>query len=80
MTHLTDRIPADSPRAMPVAREVDAAVVAWVIKSCERQGLPVKVTDAAVVARIGALLGVSDPAHGPESARSRPEGDEDVAA
>jgi hypothetical protein len=40
---------------------VDPAVVAWLVQSCDRQGVPIKVTDAAVVARVAALLGL-DPA------------------
>lgn len=33
-----------------------AAVRGWVESSCARQGLPVVVTDPAIVARVGALL------------------------
>jgi hypothetical protein len=57
---------------------VDPAVAAWVVASCERQGVPVKVTDAAVLARIGVLLGAPDPAVRPSVPRRRP-GDADTA-
>ena len=37
---------------------VDAEeLAAWVRASCEAQGVPEKITDPAVLARIGALLG-----------------------
>lgn len=32
-------------------------LAAWVVASCERQGVPVKVTDAVVVSRVVVLLG-----------------------
>lgn len=80
VTHSTDLTSATSPSAAPRAREVDLAVVAWVVESCERQGVPVKVTDAAVVARIGVLLGASDAGEPSVSARSRSEGGDGVAA
>ncbi len=70
VTSSTDRTSATTPRPVPREREVDPAVVAWVVASCERQGVPVKVTDAAVVARIGVLLGAPDP----PVAASRPGG------
>ncbi len=34
----------------------DEAFAAWVTASCERQGVPVKVTDVRVVAEVAALL------------------------
>ncbi|MCB9373134.1 MAG: hypothetical protein H6518_10180 [Microthrixaceae bacterium] len=80
MTHPTDRTSATSPHASPGASEVDQAVVAWVVASCERQGVAVKVTDAAVVARIGVLLGASDAGDPAESARRRSEGGDGIAA
>jgi hypothetical protein len=49
-----------------------------VVASCERQGVPVKVTDAAVLARIGVLLGAQDTAVRPSVPRRRP-GDADTA-
>lgn len=76
MTHSTDRTSATPPRA----RAVGPAVVAWVVESCERQGVPVKVTDAAVVARIGILLGSPDVGSPPKPARNRSEGDDGTVA
>jgi hypothetical protein len=73
VTHSTDRTSATTPRAVPRARGVDPAVVAWVVASCERQGVPVKVTDAAVLARIGVLLGAPDTAVRPSVPRRRPD-------
>jgi hypothetical protein len=35
--------------------------IAWLTASCERQGLPVTVTDPAVIARIATLLGTDRP-------------------
>ena len=32
-------------------------VAAWVVASCEAQGIPVKVTDARVIARVAVLFG-----------------------
>lgn len=42
----------------------------FVARSCERQGVPVFVTDAAVLARVAALLGAGPPA--PPKAGGRP--------
>jgi hypothetical protein len=55
--------------------QTDPAVVAWVVASCERQGVPVKVTDTAVLARVGVLLGRVDraprrPARRPPATRA----------
>ena len=35
-------------------------LAAWVTASCSAQGVPVKVTDPATVARVALLLGVSE--------------------
>ena len=43
----------------------------FVARSCERQGVPVFVTDAAVLARVSALLGAGPPA--PPKAGGRPD-------
>jgi len=45
-------------------------LAAFVTRSCERQGVPVFVTDAAVLARVTALLGAGPPA--PPKAGGRP--------
>lgn len=60
-------------------------VAAWVASSCRAQGVPVKVTDARVVARVAVLLGAApagseppdglDPA-GVEGAAPGPAGDD----
>lgn len=42
----------------------------FVTRSCERQGVPVFVTDAAVLGRVSALLGAGPPA--PPKAGGRP--------
>lgn len=34
-----------------------AVLAAWVVASCREQGVPVKVTDAAVLTRVRVLLG-----------------------
>ncbi|BBY10913.1 hypothetical protein MMARJ_16530 [Mycobacterium marseillense] len=36
--------------------------VAWLTSSCERQNVPVTITDPTVIARIATLLGASHPA------------------
>ncbi|NYJ18882.1 hypothetical protein HNR05_000673 [Leifsonia psychrotolerans] len=42
------------------------AVRAWVERTCAAQGVPVFVADAAVVGRVGTLLGSGAPARAPE--------------
>lgn len=54
---------------------VPDAVVEWVVESCERQGVPVKITDTAVVGRVAVLLGSSDTGSFTPPSRVRPEGD-----
>ncbi len=39
-------------------------VAQWVLASCQSQGVPVKVSDAAVLKRVGVLLGSGSPATG----------------
>lgn len=70
MTDSTDENPGCRARAAGPDGQTDPAVVAWVVASCERQGVPVKVTDTAVLARVGILLGRAEraaprPAHRP---------------
>jgi len=38
------------------ALPVDPAVVAWVERSCAAQGIPVKITDTAVIEQVRVLL------------------------
>lgn len=53
-------------------------VAAWVAVSCARQGVPVKVTDARVVARVAVLLSgrrsVSEPPDGLDPGGIEPPG------
>ena len=46
------------------------ALAAFVTESCERQGVPVKVTDALVVDRVSALLGAGAPGPGRQAGRT----------
>lgn len=46
--------------------------IAWLTASCERQNVPVTVTDPTVIARIATLLGASHPAR--PSAHTRQTG------
>ena len=48
----------------------DEDLAAWVAASCARHGVPVKVTDSAVVARVSVLLGAGVPASRPLRALS----------
>ncbi|WAC66130.1 hypothetical protein OVA14_12730 [Agrococcus sp. SL85] len=44
----------------PVMGEPDLeAVRQWLVASCEAQGVPVQITDAVLVAKLGVLLGAS---------------------
>ena len=54
-------------------------VAAWVAASCEAQGVPVKVTDVRVVARVAVLFGAPAAASEPPD-RLHPGGVEGVAA
>jgi len=54
---------------MGLSREELAEFVA---RSCERQGVPVKVTDAAVVGRMAALLGAGADGGGAKPAPAAP--------
>ncbi len=45
-------------------------LAAWVEASCAAQGVPVRVTDPGVLARIGVLLGVAPGTDGRASGRS----------
>jgi hypothetical protein len=47
---------------------------AWVRTSCEAQGVPVKISDPAVVAKVVTLLGGSALAQGARSGRPVPGG------
>lgn len=73
-----------SPSAGPTDADrtagTDPVVVAWVVASCERQGVPVKVTDAAVVARVGVLLGAPTAPRPAAPAPERPADDDGIAA
>jgi hypothetical protein len=42
-----------------------ALVAAWVVRSCEAQGVPVFVSDPNVLSRVRALMGAGEPAAGP---------------
>lgn len=65
-----------SGAADPVAYCFDVAD--WVAASCESQGVPVKVTDARIVAKVAVLFGA--PVAGSEPPdRLHPGGVEDVA-
>ena len=59
-----------------MARLSDEALVQWVAASCQRHGVPVKVTDALVVSKVAVLLsgGKARPAaeRGRASLRSEP--------
>lgn len=46
-------------RAVPLHERPE--FIAWLTASCERQNLPVTVTDPAVIARIATLLGADRP-------------------
>jgi hypothetical protein len=45
-------------------------LAAWVEASCAAQGVPVRVTDPGVIARIGVLLGAAPGTDGRASGRS----------
>lgn len=52
-----------------------AAVAAWVLATCQRQGVPVKVSDPAALARVGVLLtgqAGGTRAQGAKAPRTRP--------
>lgn len=55
-----------------VGRLSGEALAAWVTESCAEQGVPVKVTDPVVVARVGVLLTGRGPS-GPQAERG-PDG------
>lgn len=49
----------------------DSDLAAWVIASCQVQGVPVKVTDIGIVRGISALLGASAPGGRPARSGGR---------
>lgn len=51
-------------------------LTAWVEASCAAQGVPVRVTDPGVIARIGVLLGAAPGTDGCGSGRSTAAGSE----
>lgn len=58
--------PADgagrNPGASAVPLHERPEFIAWLTASCQRQGLPVTITDPTVIARIATLLGAHRPA------------------
>ncbi len=48
-----------------------AAVAAWVLRSCQAQGVPVRVSDPTVLSHVRALVGVGEPAAGPREGPRR---------
>ncbi len=46
----------DAQLTAPQHHRVDPVVVAWVERSCQAQGIPVKIRDAGVIEQIRVLL------------------------
>lgn len=60
-----------SGRVGVMGRLSDAELAAWVSASCRAQGVPVKVTDSAVVRDVCVLLGSAGPGRRPARQRGR---------
>jgi hypothetical protein len=60
-----------------MGRLTPEAVAAWVAASCERQGVPVKITDARVIGHVASLLsdGRARPGRQAERRRAAPPPD-----
>lgn len=57
-------------RAGPHLNSVLAAMTEWVEATCAAQGVPVRVTDPGVLARVGVLMGAAQGTDGHGSGRS----------
>jgi hypothetical protein len=66
---------------MSLSHFTEAEIAAWVASSCQAQGVPVKVTDPAIIRQVGVLLGSAPERAGAQarSARTRPLGVESEA-
>lgn len=61
---------------MGLSHFTEAEIAAWVTASCQAQGVPVKVTDPAIIRHVGVLLGSAPERAGAQarSARTSPLG------